>query len=237
MLCTPQVLHVSHFLTQQQLVHAHQQMVVGGGISVSPAMQRPAMMGGIAVSGRGGRAGEMHPQHQHPNAAFQQGQGQPSHMYQQQQGTCMPRMQQGCGGGRGGRGGRGVVPGNYPPGYPQHQPQGGNYYVEDNPNYGTGVAAAGGMGVGQQASANSEQEARHHVPSGPQENALIRGINTEIHNAAAGVAKQVEHNPELDSLSPQAPFDPNLICPMCRWQFRIGEIQKYRKHVKSCKTT
>ena len=30
------------------------------------------------------------------------------------------------------------------------------------------------------------------------------------------------------------PFDTNLICPLCRKQFRIGEIQKYKKHVDEC---
>ena len=39
------------------------------------------------------------------------------------------------------------------------------------------------------------------------------------------------------SLSRQAQLDPNLVCPMCRRQFRIGEIQKYRQHVKGCHGT
>ena len=30
------------------------------------------------------------------------------------------------------------------------------------------------------------------------------------------------------------PFDPNLVCPKCKKQFREGEIQKYKKHFKSC---
>ena len=30
------------------------------------------------------------------------------------------------------------------------------------------------------------------------------------------------------------PIDTNLICPICRKQFRIGEIQKYKKHVDKC---
>ena len=30
------------------------------------------------------------------------------------------------------------------------------------------------------------------------------------------------------------PFDPNLVCPKCKKQFREGEIQKYRNHFKSC---
>jgi hypothetical protein len=28
------------------------------------------------------------------------------------------------------------------------------------------------------------------------------------------------------------PFDPNLVCPICKQQFRIGEIQEYKKHYK-----
>ena len=31
-----------------------------------------------------------------------------------------------------------------------------------------------------------------------------------------------------------APFDPNLVCPMCMKPFRIGEIQKFRKHILDC---
>ena len=71
---------------------------------------------------------------------------------------------------------------------------------------------------------------------GPQapENPLLQGINTEMHEVAAVVGREVDNNPELQSFSPQAPFDPNLICPMCRQQFRIGEIQKYRQHVRHC---
>ena len=30
------------------------------------------------------------------------------------------------------------------------------------------------------------------------------------------------------------PFDPNLVCPKCKKQFREGEIQEYRKHFNSC---
>ena len=30
------------------------------------------------------------------------------------------------------------------------------------------------------------------------------------------------------------PFDPNLVCLGCRKQFRIGEIQEYRKHYTDC---
>ena len=31
------------------------------------------------------------------------------------------------------------------------------------------------------------------------------------------------------------PFDPNLVCLTCKEQFRIGEIQEYRRHCKICR--
>ena len=111
--------------------------------------------------------------------------------------------------------------------------------IPSDRNYG-GVRA--GVGVGtqgaeQQELIKPEPESGQRIVSGSQENALIKGINTEIHNVAAGVGREVGTNSEMDSLSPQAPFDPNLICPLCRLQYRIGEIQKYRKHVQYCQGT
>ena len=32
----------------------------------------------------------------------------------------------------------------------------------------------------------------------------------------------------------QKPIDPNLVCPTCNKQFRIGKIQKLRRHAKKC---
>ena len=31
-----------------------------------------------------------------------------------------------------------------------------------------------------------------------------------------------------------APSDPNLVCPFCSKQHRMGEIQKHKKHVEEC---
>ena len=210
-----------------------------GGVPVlspSPAIQRPDTVGGhagVVVDAEEHYVAQ--PRYQHPNAAFQLGRPpqsaddltdrMPQHLCKQQE-----EGQTGGGGGSG----------NLPQG---QQPQPGSHYVGTTPsNESYGDTAAGGMGMGpstagQQSLIPPVPESRQHIPSGPQENALIQGISTEIHTVAANIAKQVERNPELESLSPQAPFDPNLICPLCRWQFRIGEIQKYRKHVKSCKTT
>jgi hypothetical protein len=33
---------------------------------------------------------------------------------------------------------------------------------------------------------------------------------------------------------PQIPLDPNLVCPICDKQFRMFEIQKFKRHVERC---
>ena len=69
---------------------------------------------------------------------------------------------------------------------------------------------------------------------GLESNRLEVGIEGEIYRAAKDVIKS-------DSEAPQTlgdediPYDPNLICPKCNLNFRIGEIQKYRRHVTTCK--
>ena len=40
--------------------------------------------------------------------------------------------------------------------------------------------------------------------------------------------------PNLVEEHDDRPYDPNLVCPTCRKQFRIGEIQEYKKHYKIC---
>ena len=130
------------------------------------------------------------------------------------------------------------------PGYHQGQ-QGihGHQEVPKNqqnliPQHGMGNINGAGIGMEpQQLAVVAEGSGQRRVPSGPQENPLLQGINTEMHNVAAGVGREVDNNLELVSLSSQAPLDPNLVCPMCRQQFRIGEIQKYRQHVKHCHGT
>ena len=126
------------------------------------------------------------------------------------------------------------------PCYYNSQPHPERQIIPDN----QGCVAQDGMSVNAGANlgysvseTHPSTEQIHRTPSGPQENALIHGISTEIHNVAAGVGRQVAGNPELESLTPHAPFDPNLVCPVCRRQFRIGEIQKYRQHVTYCQGT
>ena len=61
-------------------------------------------------------------------------------------------------------------------------------------------------------------------------NVLQEGINGEISEAADAVSQVTRKEGEREG----APLDPNLVCPMCMKQYRIGEIQLYRAHVNKC---
>ena len=63
---------------------------------------------------------------------------------------------------------------------------------------------------------------------GLESNQLEVGVEGEIYQGAKDVIKS-------DSEAPQTGYEPNLICPKCNLKFRIGEIQKYRRHVATCK--
>ena len=69
------------------------------------------------------------------------------------------------------------------------------------------------------------------------ENPLQKELDDEIHQQAADVIQEVSGGRREIKTDNQRPFDPNLVCPMCRRQFRIGEIQKFKKHVNSCTGT
>ena len=69
------------------------------------------------------------------------------------------------------------------------------------------------------------------------ENPLQKELDDEIHQQAAEVIQEVSGGRREIKTDNQRPFDPNLVCPMCRRQFRIGEIQKFKKHVNSCTGT
>ena len=64
-----------------------------------------------------------------------------------------------------------------------------------------------------------------------QENNLLQGIDDDIHQAAEEVQKEDDEN---EASLWEVPFDPNLVCPLCMKQFRLGELQKYKKHVGKC---
>ena len=65
------------------------------------------------------------------------------------------------------------------------------------------------------------------------DNDLEKDIDQDMEQAAAEVtAGTTEEGTRED-----APFDPNLVCPMCMKQYRIGEIQLFRAHVGKCDGT
>jgi len=76
------------------------------------------------------------------------------------------------------------------------------------------------------------EQRQKQVSTQQDENRLMKGLDTEIHDTAADVQANVQSKEE-ESLQ-DAPMDPNLVCPMCGHGYRVGEIQRYRRHVKSC---
>ena len=76
-------------------------------------------------------------------------------------------------------------------------------------------------------------------PGGDDEygNQLQRGVDHDIHKQAAAVIKEVSGGRHQIKTDVQRPYDPNLICPMCMKKFRIGEIQKFKRHVNTCDGT
>ena len=84
----------------------------------------------------------------------------------------------------------------------------------------------------------SNPEAQEHLNPNRTEllvkpNGLQDGIDREISEAAAAVSQVTREEGEREG----APLDPNLVCPMCMKQYRIGEIQLYRAHVNKCDGT
>ena len=65
--------------------------------------------------------------------------------------------------------------------------------------------------------------------------ALKPSIDQVIQEVATDVVKLTGDKRAKEVTNFDAPFDPNLVCPMCDQQFRIGEIQKYKHHVPKCK--
>ena len=59
------------------------------------------------------------------------------------------------------------------------------------------------------------------------------GIKREIYHIAKDEMKSKSETPQALAYE-GIPYDPNLVCPKCHLRFRIGEIQKYRRHVKTC---
>ena len=68
-----------------------------------------------------------------------------------------------------------------------------------------------------------------------EENVLLKGIDDEIHEMAEEVRRMsrrpVTDEIILDNEDSSLPYDPNLVCPKCGRQYRVGEIQKLKRHM------
>ena len=56
-------------------------------------------------------------------------------------------------------------------------------------------------------------------------------LGTEIEQVAAQVMYEVSGESSRQKTIAEKPYDPNLVCPLCMKNFRVGEIQKFRRHV------
>ena len=63
---------------------------------------------------------------------------------------------------------------------------------------------------------------------------LHKDIDEEIHRFAEHVKEQVNSGLSRQVTRVRLPLDPNLVCPLCHKNFRIGQIQKFKKHVDNC---
>ena len=70
-----------------------------------------------------------------------------------------------------------------------------------------------------------------------EENVLLKGIDIddEIREMAKEVRRMSRHPVTqevlFDDEDSSLPYDPNLICPKCGRQYRVGEIQKLKRHM------
>eukprot|EP00731_Ephydatia_muelleri_P005053 Em0002g1229a len=59
---------------------------------------------------------------------------------------------------------------------------------------------------------------------------IARGIDDDI----SEVVGKLQSDGRASNPSADAPYDPNLTCPLCRTPFRKGEIQAFSRHTKLC---
>ena len=67
-------------------------------------------------------------------------------------------------------------------------------------------------------------------PNPDQDIDLAKGIDDDI----SEVVGKLQSDGRASNPSADAPYDPNLTCPLCRTPFRKGEIQAFSRHTKSC---
>ena len=80
-----------------------------------------------------------------------------------------------------------------------------------------------------------QQAAADDSDSDIDENPLLKGIDDEIQEMAEEV-REMSRRPDtqevlFDDEDSSLPYDPNLVCPKCGRQYRVGEIQKLKRHM------
>ena len=76
----------------------------------------------------------------------------------------------------------------------------------------------------------SESDTSDDIP----ENPLIEGIDQDIQyyaEEAREMTRPPNDTKELD-VQDSLPYDPNLVCPKCGKRYRIGQIQRFKRHVE-----
>ena len=68
-------------------------------------------------------------------------------------------------------------------------------------------------------------------------NSLSQGVDSEAQEAAEDLQSRAKYDDSASESAELPPLDPNLTCFYCNKQFRFGEIQKFKRHVKSCSTS
>ena len=82
---------------------------------------------------------------------------------------------------------------------------------------------------------NQQQATADDSDSDVEENVLLKGFDAEIHEMAEEV-RRMSRRPDtqeviFDDEDSSLPYDPNLVCPKCGRQYRVGEIQKLKRHM------
>ena len=87
--------------------------------------------------------------------------------------------------------------------------------------------------VGSEIQQNTDQCEAHESYEGGSRSGLDQNLESIIQAQAETVKTEVGDESSRRLTMQHIPYDPNLTCPMCNKRFRIGEIQKYRAHVKN----
>ena len=80
-----------------------------------------------------------------------------------------------------------------------------------------------------------QQAAADDSDSDIEENPLLENIDGQIHEMAEEV-RRMSRRPDtqevlFDDEDSSLPYDPNLVCPKCGRQYRVGELQKLKRHI------